>query len=806
LKRTVGQKTEGGSVETFFQDIRFALRMLRKNPGFTLVAVIVLAVGIGANTAIFSVVDAVLLRPLPYPDSDRLVLLQNDYNNVGRTSISYPQFLFWREQRGIFDQVITYNYGGAALTGVREPEQIKTLKVSANLLPMLGVTPVAGRSFLSEEEPRNANPVMMLTEAFWRSHFNSSPSALGQKLTLNDTVFTVIGVVPDSFHLGRTFDVVVPLRTQAPAHLNAFPAIARLRPGMNLAQARAALQGVFPSYKQADDKLDNVVLTPYQEALVGNSRPLLFVLLGAVFAVLLIACANTANLLLARAAAREKEIAIRVSLGAGQMQLARQLLTESTLLAVIGGAFGVLLAWGSLNVLTSLLARRLPAGIPVHLDGRILAFAVLLSLGTGLVFGLAPVLQMVRGNLHDRLKQGGRQSGASGGQRLRQGLVVSEIAFSLMLLAGAGLLLRSMVRLMNVDKGFDSEHVLTMGVRPSPVHYSDPQKEIRYLQQISDSVSALPGVQSAGLVYEIPLAAGGTNGSVAIEGRQGEELNSDKQYIGGSYFQALRIPLLKGRFFNSADTPDSPKVVIINQTFAKQFFPNQDPIGKRVDVSWGDTGWCEVIGVVGDTKLTNLAVANRPSTFMLYAQNAPILQFLGVNLVVRTSQGPLSAVQSIRSAIQQIDSNQPVDNVKTMDELLSESLAPQRAPMWLVGGFSAIALFLAAIGIYGVLSYFVVQRNQEIGMRMALGAQRSHVLGLILRQGVRLITIGVGVGLVGALVAARGLTSLLFGVKPTDLPTFIGVSLLLSALALIACAVPALRATQVDPLVVLRNE
>src|SRR5262249_39137779 len=309
------------------------------------------------------------------------------------------------------------------------------------------------------------------------------------------------------------------------------------------------------------------------------------------------------------------------------------------------------------------------------------------------------------------------------------------------------------------------------------------------LQQISDAVSALPGIQSAGLVYEIPLAAGGTNGSISIQGRQGEDLNSDKQYIGGSYFQALRIPLLKGRFFDSRDTADSPKAVIINRTFARQFFPNQDPIGKRVDVSWGDTGWCEVIGVVGDTKLTNLAAANRPSTFMLYAQNAPILQFLGVNLVVRTSQEPVSAVQSIRSAIQKIDRNQPLDEIKTMDDLLSESLAPQRAPMWLVGGFSAIALFLAAIGIYGVLSYFVVQRSQEIGMRMALGAQRGNVLALILRQGARLIAIGVGAGLVGALIAARALTSLLFGIKPTDLPTFVGVSVLLSALALVACAV-----------------
>jgi len=489
------------------------------------------------------------------------------------------------------------------------------------------------------------------------------------------------------------------------------------------------------------------------------------------------------------------------------MRLARQLLTESILLSVAGGVLGALLAWASLNFLTSLLARQLPGGVAIHLDARILAFALLLALATGLVFGMAPVLQLLHGNLHDRLKQGGRQSGsAAGGRRLRHTLVMGEIAISLVLLAAAGLLLRSMMQLTNVDKGFDSEHVLTMDVRPSPIRYADPRKEIIYLQAMTDRVNAIPGVQSAGLVYELPLGGGGTNGSLSIEGRLGEQPNADKQYVGGNYFQAMRIPLLKGRLFAASDTPDSPKVVIINQAFARQFFPNQDPIGKRIDVSWGDTGWCEVIGVVGNVKQANLAAEERPSTFMLYAQNAPILQFLGVNMVVRTSLEPMSTVQAIRSQIQQIDSNQPVAQVKAMDEVIAESLAPRRAPMWLFGAFSAIALFLAAIGIYGVLSYFVVQRRQEIGVRMALGAQRASVLKLILLQGARLIAIGLGIGLVGAFAAAKTLTSFLFGVKPTDLPTFIGVSLVLAGLALAACAVPALRATRVDPLVVLRNE
>ena len=793
-------------METFAQDIRFALRVLRKNPGFTLIAVLVLAIGIGANTAIFSVVDTVLLRPLPYPESDRLVLLENVYKEVGHTPISYPQYQFWRDQHEIFDQFITYNFGAAALTGLQEPEQVRILKVSTNFLPTLGITPVAGRGFLPEEEPKTANPVVMLTESFWRKHFHASPSAMGQKLTLFDTVYTIVGVVPDSFQLNSPFDLVIPLRTTSPVGLNFLPAIGRLRPGMNITQARSALQGVLSGYKQADEDLDNVALTPYQESLVGNSRPLLLVLLGGVVAILLIACANTANLLLARAAAREKEVAIRISLGAGHGRLARQLLTESTLLSIIGGALGVLLAWASIAPLSTLLGGRLPAGVVVHLDARILVFALLLSLITGLLFGLAPVIQLARGTLHERLKQGGRQSGtASGNQELRHGLVIAEIAISLVLLASAGLLLRSMVRLMNVDKGFDSDHLMAMAVRPSPVRYSEPRKEIAYLQQISEKVNALPGIKAAGLVYTLPLSGGSTNGSIKIEGMQAQP-NTDKQYIAGNYFQAMHIPLLKGRFFSDSDTPDSPKVVIINQEFARQFFPNQDPIGKRVDVGWGDTGWCEVIGVVGNIKQASLADDLRPATYMLYAQNAPILQFLDVNLMVRTDQDPVSTVQAIRSQIQRLDANQPVAQPRTMDDMIATSLAPQRAPTWLFGAFSAIALFLAAIGIYGVLSYFVVQRSQEIGVRMALGAQRSNVLGLILCQGGRLIAIGVALGIVGAFFAARALTTLLFGIKPTDLPTFISVAVLLAILGLVACAVPALRATRVDPLVVLRNE
>jgi putative ABC transport system permease protein len=792
-------------VETLIQDVRFALRVFKKNPGFALVAVLVLAIGIGANTGIFSVVDTVLLRPLPYPHAERLVFIENVFQQAGHTPMTYAQYQFWRDQHQLFDQVITYFNSIAAITDLQEPEEVPIVRISANLLPTLGISPIAGRGFRDDEEPKSGNPVVMLTESFWRKHYGGSASAVGQKLTLNDRVFTIVGVVPDSFRLGTPFQLLMPLRLTPDVNIAFLPGIARLQPDVNLKQAQAALPGLIPAYKKTDPELDNIAFTPYQQILVGNSRPLLFVLLGGVIAVLLIACANTANLLLARAAVREKEIALRISLGAGRGRLARQLLTESVLLSLIGGVLGILLGWSSLHFLTSLLQKRLPQAIAIHLDARILVFALLLSLATGLVFGMAPVVQLIRGNLHDRLKQGGRQT-AGGGQRLRQVLVVGEIAISLVLLAAAGLLLRSMVSLFNVDKGFNSHHVITMAVRPSPVRYKEPKTEILYLQRILENVNSLPGVQAAGWVYTLPLTGNSTNGGIKIEGRPGDSPNVDKQYVEGNYFQAMSTPLLKGRFFDSRDNINSPRVVIVNQTLAQKVFPNQDPIGKRIDVGWGDPGFSEIIGVVADAKQEALTADRRATTFMLYSQNAALMEYLDTNLVVRTSQDPLSAVAAIRSRIQQLDPNQPLADVKTMDDVLAESLAPQRAPAWLFGGFSAIALFLAAIGIYGVLSYFVVQRRQEIGVRMALGAQRSNVLRLILGQGARLIAIGIAIGIVGGVWAARALTSLLFGVKSTDLPTFIAVSVLLASLALVACAVPALRATRVDPLVVLRNE
>ncbi|HEY6251883.1 MAG TPA: ABC transporter permease [Candidatus Angelobacter sp.] len=799
-------------MESLVQDIRFGLRMLRKNPGFATVAVLVLAIGIGANTAIFSVINAALLHPLPYPDSERLVVVEGLVWDR-HIPLSYPELLAWRDQKEIFEDAAAFINSGFGLTGAGEPEQLLGMSISADLLKILGVKPEAGRNLLPQEDARTANPVAMITHSFWESHFHSSPSAIGQKLTLNDKVFTIVGILPKDFMFAPKAQLFSPLRldaTVAPSGLNFLAVMAKLRPGISLAQARNAMATALPRLQKVDANTVPATVTPYKEFLVGDSKPLLFILLGAVVSVMLIACANTANLLLARASSRRKEIAMRISLGASRFRLIRQLLTESLLVALIGGVFGLFLAWAGMGLLTTLLAERLPRGTAVHMDATVLLFTAILAVVTGIVFGLAPSLQIIKGNLQAELKQGGAQTGGvSGSQWLRQALIVSEIAFSLVLLAGAGLLLRSFVRLLNVDKGFSTDHVLTMGIWPSPVRYADPKLEINYLQQIQKGVGAMPGIRSAGFVTNLPLTGRGTDGGFSIQGRPDDPtrpVNANKQFVGGDYLQALRVPLIKGRYFTEADISGAPAVVIIDQTFAKEYFPGEDPIGKHLDVGWGNPGWSEIVGVVGDAKLDSLSASAHPTFYAPFAQKPEIIKFLSFALVVRSSQDPLSIAQTVRSQIHQIDPNQVISAMRSMDQVMVESLAPRRAPMWLMGLFSSIALFLAAIGIYGVLSYYVLQRRQEIGLRMALGAQRKDVLRMVVLHAARLVIVGVGIGLIAAFLTSRALTSLLFGVKPTDTLTYAGVSFVLALIAITACAIPALRATQVDPLVVLRNE
>lgn len=801
-------------MEQMLKDLRFTFRMLRKNPGFATVAILILALGIGANAAIFSLVDSVLIRPLPFPDQERLVMLRDlpRPNIVGH--LSYLKFMAWRDHTDIFDQVAAFMFVSPALSGTGEPEQLRAMKVSSNFLPLLGASVQYGRNFLPEEELSQGPPSVILSNDFWRSRFNAAPSAVGQKLILDDRTFTIVGVLPASFQYGNDPQVVLPLRfdlNTTPPTLGVLRVIGKFVKGLDVSRGSAAVQAALPEVQKRVNNPAGIAVIPLQEFLIGDSRPLLLLLLGTVAFVLLIACANTANLLLARAAAREKEIAVRVSLGAARARIVQQLLTESILLAILGGVLGLVMAFSGLRLLSALLADRLPRTASVHMDMRMLAFTAVLCVLTGIIFGLAPSLQMSTRNLQQRLKIGGRQSsGASGMSRLRHVLVILEMAFSLVLLAGAGLLLRSFVRLVNVDKGFDSDHVLTMHFKPSQVKYPDAQAQWGYLQQILQRTQALPGVQSSSFIMILPLTGDSLSGGTAIEGQPADRdhlVDAHKQLITNNYFQTMHIPLVQGRYFEDRDSADSTRVVIIDQNYARRVFGNENPVGKHIDMIFGRQGFSEIIGVVRNAKEEALAAPLHPTVYAPLAQRSEVIKILPFfTLVVRTNADPLLQVQAVTNKIHELDANQAIADVRTMDDVVNLSLAPRRAPMWLFGTFSAISLLLATIGIYGVLSFYVLQRQQDIGVRMALGAQRRDVMRLVLGHALKLVVVGVLVGLGVAFAASKTMTSLLFDIRPTDFPTFLAVSLLLGIVALAASGLPALRATRVDPLKVLRDE
>ncbi len=797
-------------MENLLQDLRFGIRMLLKNRGFATIAILVLAVGIGANTAIFSLVNSMLLRPLPYPDAGRLVMLSDMARPNSPSVMAYPRFLAWRSQNNIFEDVATYYNEGAALTGVAEPEKVQAVRISSNLLPMLGVAPNPGRGFTADEERRDGGFVAILTRPFWASHYHSDPSALGKTLTLNNKIYTIIGVLQEEFHFGNKPDVILPLNLDAksgPPGMNFLGVIGKRRMGID--QTRSAVAAALPSVNEmAQRNSVGTQVDPLQAFMIGDSKGLLLALLGSVGFVLLLACANTANLLLARAAAREKEIAVRVSVGAGRSRVVRQLLTESVLLSACGGALGLVLAWSGVGVVTNLLANRLPNATVIHVDGWVLAFTVLLSLVTGLVFGSFPALQLSRGNTQEQLKQGSRVAGGATG--IRNALVVAEIALSLVLLAGAGLFLRSFLVMMNVDKGFDSAHVLTMNVTPSPNKYSDPGNESAYLRQILERAQAFPSVKSAGLTSGLPLARQNIIGEFGIENRPDDPKNPlmvKMRFVAGDYLQAMRIPLVSGRYLNTTDIDGSPRVVLVSQSLAHKYFPGENPMGQHIDLGWGKSAFFEIVGVVGDVKDDNLASPGDPTFYAPLYQKPELLTKIPTHLlVIRTDRDPASLIEGIRAQIRQLDSDQVVSEVQPMDDIVSGSLSAQRSPAWLFGAFGVVALFLASIGIYGVLSSYVQQRRQEIGIRMALGAQRVNVLQLIGGRALMLIATGLVLGFIAAFIAARTLTSLLSGVQATDLSTFIGASLVLATFAMLACCIPAVQAIRVDPLTVLRSE
>jgi predicted permease len=786
-------------------DLRLAFRQLLKNPGFTAVAVLTLALGIGANTAIFSVVDGVLLKPLPYDQPGQLVQLWEAPSPGKRNSVSPGAFLDWKEQSTAFASLSLMLNTDLNLTSEGEPERISGVKMSASGLQILRARPLLGRTFAPDEDQLGKENVVVLTHRLWQRRFGGETNIVGRIIRLSDQAYTVIGVLPPRFLPWDKAEFVIPsavasqdANQRATHWLNVF---GRLKPGVTLEQARAEVNAVAarlrPLYP-AQKKDWTVAVVPMQEGFTRDIKSPLLVLLGAVGCVLLIACANVANLLLARASARQKEMAIRAALGASRGRVIRQLLTESVLLSFTGALLGLLLAFWGVGALGNFSAVNLPLAQEVGLNLRVLGFAFFVSLLAGVTFGLAPALQASRLNLNDTLKEGERHSGAGLRNHVRSGLIVSEVALSLILLVGAGLLLNSFFRLSNVPPGIKSKNALTMQISLPDKKYPDAQRRAAFFQQVIERIKNLPGVEAAGVTGIMPLAGWSPSTDFSIIGRPGPTdpgHMTDFDFCTPDFFRAVGIPLLKGRFFDERDKPGAARVVLINEALAREHFPNEEPLGQRIhlEVFTGklDEGW-EIVGIVSGVHQRGQAQEVRPCVYRPLA-----FSFGGGygQLVIRTTGTPLALAESVRRAILEADPAQPVANVRTMEDVLAASVAPRRLILTLLGGFAGAALLLAAIGLYGVIAYAVSQRKHEIGIRMALGAQQRNVLRLVLRQAMKLAGIGIALGLAGALALTRVLTAQLYEVRPTDPATFGGVSLILLLVALLASWLPAPRAS-----------
>jgi putative ABC transport system permease protein len=803
-------------MNTIWQDLRYGARMLLKTPGFTAVAVITLALGIGANAAIFSVVNATLLRPLPFDDPDRLIMIrETKLPQFPEFSVSPGNYLDWKKQNTVFERLVATQDSSQNLIGMGDPERLRGMRVTDGFFAMLGARPQIGRDFLPEEDQPGRNNVVILSNGLWQRRFAADPNIVNRAITFSGGSYTVVGVMSAAFRYGdggAEFWTPMAFTTeQAQQHGSHYvSAVGRLKPGVALARARSEMGMIADRLaKQYPDANTgwNVRLTPLLEYTVRSVKPALLVLLGAVAFVLLIACANVANLLLARAAAREKEIAIRTSLGAGRARIVRQLLTESVLLATAGGAAGLMVAkWGT-DLLLALAPENLPRMSGVSLDGRALAFTAAITLLTGLCFGLFPALQASRPNLNETLKDAGRGSTDDGRRRfIRGALVVLEVALALVLLVGAGLLIKSFLRLRGVSPGFNPEGALSVGIPLSQRKYPEENQRIAFYAQLTEKVGTLPGVQAVGAANVTPLSDNDFVLGFMIEGRPpypaGSEPSTNYYSVTPGYFKAMGIPLLRGRLFTERDTKEAQRVVVINETMAKRFFPNEDPVGKRVHVTMGQTLYREIVGVVGDVKHYSLDQETTAQTYEPYAQQP----FSGMTLITRTAGDPTGLSAAIRGEVLKIDKEQPVSNVRTLKHYLATSIAQQRFSVLLLGIFAAVAMTLACVGIYGVLSYSVTQRRREIGVRMALGAARRDVLRLVVGHAMLLTLTGVAIGLGAAFALTRAMSTLLFGVSATDPTTFALIALLLVAVALLAALVPARRATKVDPMVALRVE
>jgi putative ABC transport system permease protein len=814
------------------QDLKFSLRMLAKSPAFTAVAVLTLALAIGANTALFSIVNGVLLNPLPYPQPDQLLTLHESKPNFNTGSISYPNFLDWQKQNHTLSAVAVSRAYSFSLTGLGPAEQAQAQFVTSDFFPILGVQPAAGRMFVSADDQRGAAPVALISAGFWKRKFGAAPDAIGKTLTLDGKQFTIIGIIPqdfdlmlDSFSASEIYAPVVQWNNDLLFSRGAglgFHGIGRLKPGVTIAQARADFaaitQNLAATYPDVDRGI-GAALTPFKQRMLGSVQSILLVLFCAVGFVLLIACANVASLLLARSTARMREFAVRAALGAGKSRLIRQLLTESILLGAMGGSLGLLLASWGMRAALNALPDTLPRSGEIHIDMRVLLFTAAATLLAGIFFGLVPALKISRTNLQDSLKEGGRGSSGSR-QRAHRILVVVEMALALVLLIGAGLALRTLVRLWNVNPGFNPRNVLTFGFSLSPSTLQTSPAAIRESFRAADSaVASTPGVQSVALSWgAFPMS--GDDEWLFWRDHQPKPTTRDEMnwvidyVVDPDYLQIMQTPLRSGRFFSARDDEMSPSVVVIDDVLARQYFPHENPVGKRLFLDIGQTNiQAQIIGVVAhvnqwglDTDDTERLRSQLYFPFMQLPDPTMALAPTGMRMVVRTRTAAPGIFDSIRHSVQQVNSEQVVYGAQTMPEVISDSTATRRFSALLLGSFALVALLLSGIGIYGVISYLIGQRTHEIGIRMALGAQQSEVLRQVLGEGLKLAITGAGIGLAAAFALTRLMTILLYGVSPTDPLTFAAVATLLVAVALAACYIPARRAAAVDPMVALRHE
>jgi putative ABC transport system permease protein len=812
------------------QDLKFALRLIIKNPGFAAAAMIVLALGIGANSALFSVVNTVLIRPLPYEQPDRLMQLWHtpppkSFPGLTQFSLAPANYLDWKAQNHVFESMAMYEFSAFNLTGRDTPESIRASKVNYNFFDVLRVRPRMGRVFLLEEDQPGREHVVVLSYGLWKNRFASDPNIVNKTIDLDGEPYTVVGVMGPTFRRPEYAQLWTPMaltdKQKAVRGEHHFSAVARLKPGVDVKQAQAELTTISKRLEQQypeDDKDWGALVVPLREQLVADVRPALLVLLGAVAFVLLIACANVANLMLAKVLTRQKEIAIRTALGASRVRIVQQILAEAVLLSISGGALGLILAHFGVRLIVNFFGGNLPRANEIGLDGTVLAFTFAVSVLAGIVAGLAPALRLTKANVAETLKLGlGRTDSVGGGKRTRGALVVSEVALSLMLLIGAGLMVRSLWQLRGVDPGFDPRNALTMNLAVPDKQFLSATDEARFFDQVLQRIRTLPGVQTAGAVDDLPLV-GGSNQPVAVEGAPpvplSEQPEMQVRVITPGYISAMGIPLKRGRDIADNDGPNAPAVVLISESTAKRFWPNEDAIGKRLILSFMPDKVREVVGIVADVKQNGLDfIQTTPSVYYPLSQESPPSAALGgtwrargMALVIRTSVAPGTVTSAATRAVHEMNRDLPVRDIMTLEDFISESLSQQHFNVLLLGAFAALALLLAALGIFSVLSYSVRRRVREIGIRMALGAQVKDVLRLVVVEGMKPTALGVVIGLLGALVLGRLLSSMMFGVSATDPITFAAVSVLLIGVAVFASLIPAYRATQVEPVRTLRDE